>query len=60
LMTMPPFSTNPEDSRPAFARLAELAAVHGLARLSMGTSQDWAVAAEEGATILRLGTVLYG
>jgi PLP dependent protein len=60
LMTMPPFSTDPEDSRPAFARLAELAAEHGLARLSMGTSQDWEVAAEEGATILRLGTVLYG
>jgi uncharacterized pyridoxal phosphate-containing UPF0001 family protein len=60
LMTMPPFSTDPEDSRPAFAQLAELAVEHGLARLSMGTSQDWEVAAEEGATILRLGTVLYG
>jgi uncharacterized pyridoxal phosphate-containing UPF0001 family protein len=60
LMTMPPFSTDPEDSRPAFAELAELAAEHGLAQLSMGTSQDWEVAAEEGATILRLGTVLYG
>jgi PLP dependent protein len=60
LMTMPPFSTEPEDSRPAFARLAELAAEHGLARLSMGTSQDWEVAVSEGATILRLGTVLYG
>ena len=59
LMTMPPFSTDPEASRPAFARLAELAAEHGLTRLSMGTSQDWEVAAEEGATILRLGTVLY-
>jgi uncharacterized pyridoxal phosphate-containing UPF0001 family protein len=59
LMTMPPFSTDPEASRPAFARLAELAAEHGLRRLSMGTSQDWEVAAEEGATILRLGTVLY-
>jgi PLP dependent protein len=59
LMTMPPFSTNPEDSRSAFARLAGLAAEHGLSRLSMGTSQDWEVAAEEGATILRLGTVLY-
>lgn len=59
LMTMPPFSTDPEASRPAFARLAELAAEHGLNRLSMGTSQDWEVAAEEGATILRLGTVLY-
>jgi len=59
LMTMPPFSTDPEDSRPAFARLAELASEHGLSRLSMGTSQDWEVAAEEGATILRLGTSLY-
>lgn len=60
LMTMPPFSTDPEDSRPHFARLAELAAEHGLARLSMGTTQDYEVAAEEGATIVRLGTVLYG
>lgn len=59
LMTMPPFSTDPGDSRRAFARLAELAAEHGLGRLSMGTSQDWEVAAEEGATILRLGTALY-
>ena len=49
----------PEASRPAFARLAELAAQHGLEKLSMGTSQDWEVAVEEGATILRLGTVLY-
>ena len=59
LMTMPPFAENPEASRPYFARLAELAAEHGLERLSMGTSQDWRVAVEEGATILRLGTVLY-
>jgi PLP dependent protein len=59
LMTMPPFSTNPEDSRPHFARLAELAAEQGLGRLSMGTSQDWPVAVEEGATIVRLGTTLY-
>jgi uncharacterized pyridoxal phosphate-containing UPF0001 family protein len=59
LMTMPPFSQNPEDSRPHFARLAELAGEHGLARLSMGTSQDWRVAVEEGATIVRLGTALY-
>jgi PLP dependent protein len=59
LMTMPPFSTDPEDSRPHFARLAELAAEHGLTRLSMGTSQDWPVAVEEGATIVRLGTALY-
>jgi len=59
LMTMPPFSTDPEASRPHFARLAELAAEHGLERLSMGTSQDWGVAVEEGATILRVGTALY-
>jgi PLP dependent protein len=60
LMTMPPFTQTPEESRPYFARLAELAAEHGLSRLSMGTSQDWEVALEEGATILRLGTTLYG
>lgn len=59
LMTMPPFSEDPEDSRPHFARLAELAAEHGLERLSMGTSQDWEVAVEEGATIIRLGTALF-
>jgi pyridoxal phosphate enzyme (YggS family) len=59
LMTMPPFTERPEESRPHFARLAELAAEHGLARLSMGTSQDYAVAVEEGATIVRLGSVLY-
>jgi uncharacterized pyridoxal phosphate-containing UPF0001 family protein len=59
LMTMPPFTQDPEQSRPYFARLAELAAERGLERLSMGTSQDWEVAAEEGATILRLGTTLY-
>ena len=59
LMTMPPFAEDPEDSRPHFARLAELAAEHGLERLSMGTSQDYEVAAQEGATIVRLGTVLY-
>ena len=59
LMRMPPFSEDPEDSRPYFARLAELAAEHGLARLSMGTSQDWPVAVQEGATLIRLGTVLY-
>lgn len=60
LMTMPPFSPDPEASRPFFAGLAELAGRHGLERLSMGTSQDWKVAIEEGATILRLGTALYG
>ncbi len=59
LMTMPPFTQDPESSRPYFARLAELAAEHGLPRLSMGTSQDWQVAVEEGATIVRLGTDLY-
>jgi PLP dependent protein len=59
LMTMPPFTERPEDSRPHFARLAELAAELGLERLSMGTSQDYEVAVEEGATIVRLGSVLY-
>jgi PLP dependent protein len=59
LMTMPPFAADPEESRPHFARLAELAAEHGLTELSMGTSQDYAVAAEEGATIVRIGTILY-
>jgi uncharacterized pyridoxal phosphate-containing UPF0001 family protein len=59
LMTMPPFSDDPEHSRPYFARLAELAAANGLARLSMGTSQDWRVAVEEGATIIRLGHALF-
>jgi PLP dependent protein len=59
LMTMPPFSPDPEHSRPYFARLAELASANGLARLSMGTSQDWRVAIEEGATIVRLGHALF-
>jgi len=59
LMTMPPFVERPEDNRRHSARLAELAGEHGLARLSMGTSQDYAVAADEGATIVRLGSVLY-
>ena len=59
LMTMPPFSQDPEDSRPYFAKLKELADAHGLERLSMGTSQDWKIAIEEGATIVRLGTALY-
>ena len=59
LMGMPPFSEDPEASRPHFARLAELAAEQGLARLSMGTSQDWQVAVQEGATIIRLGAALY-
>jgi uncharacterized pyridoxal phosphate-containing UPF0001 family protein len=59
LMTMPPFVERAEDSRRHFARLAELAAEHGLERLSMGTTQDYEVAVEEGATIVRLGSVLY-
>jgi PLP dependent protein len=59
LMTMPPFAEKAEDSRPHFIRLAELAAEHGLKELSMGTTQDFEIAAAEGATIVRLGTVLY-
>jgi uncharacterized pyridoxal phosphate-containing UPF0001 family protein len=59
LMTMPPFSQDPEASRPHFARLAELAAANGLERLSMGTSQDWRIAVQEGATVIRLGTALF-
>jgi uncharacterized pyridoxal phosphate-containing UPF0001 family protein len=59
LMTMPPFTAKPEESRRYFATLAGLAADHGLQQLSMGTSQDYLVAAEEGATIVRLGTTLY-
>ena len=59
LMTMPPHASSAEQSRPHFARLAELAAENGLRELSMGTSQDYAVAAQEGATIVRLGTILY-
>jgi uncharacterized pyridoxal phosphate-containing UPF0001 family protein len=59
LMTMPPFTEDPEESRPHFARLAVLAAEHDLARLSMGTTQDYEVAAQEGATLVRLGSVLY-
>src|ERR687890_425724 len=59
LMTMPPFVERAEDTRRHFARLAELAAEHGLGRLSMGTTQDYEVAAQEGATIVRLGSVLY-
>ncbi|MDX6605467.1 MAG: dependent protein [Solirubrobacterales bacterium] len=59
LMTMPPFTDDPEASRPYFARLAQLASERDLTRLSMGTSQDWTVAVEEGATIIRLGSVLW-
>ena len=60
LMTMPPLADDPERSRPYFRRLRGLAAEHGLAELSMGTSQDYAVAAEEGATIVRVGSVVFG
>lgn len=59
LMTMPPQSSDPERNRPWFRRLRELARSHGLAELSMGTSQDFAVAVEEGATIVRIGKQLY-
>ena len=59
LMTMPPAAEDPEASRPYFRRLRELAEQHGLNELSMGTSQDWRVAVEEGATLIRVGTVLY-
>jgi pyridoxal phosphate enzyme (YggS family) len=59
LMTMPPLVVRAEDNRRYFAALAELAAEHGLAQLSMGTSQDYLVAVQEGATIVRLGTILY-
>jgi pyridoxal phosphate enzyme (YggS family) len=59
LMTMPPLAGDPEMSRPFFRRLAELAAEHGLAELSMGTSQDWPVAVEEGATLVRVGSTLF-
>jgi PLP dependent protein len=59
LMTMPPLSQDPQDSRRWFAALRDLADEHGLAHLSMGTSQDYLVAVEEGATIVRIGTALY-
>jgi PLP dependent protein len=59
LMTMPPFAERPEDSRRWFAALAQLAADHGLPQLSMGTTQDFAIAAQEGATIIRVGSRLY-
>jgi len=60
LMTMPPFTDDPEASRPYFRRLRELAQAHGLRELSMGTSQDYRVAVEEGATYVRLGSTLFG
>jgi uncharacterized pyridoxal phosphate-containing UPF0001 family protein len=59
LMTMPPFTADPEGSRPHFAALRRLGETHGLRHLSMGTSQDYVVAASEGATIVRLGTSLF-
>ncbi len=59
LMTMPPFTADPDGSRPYFRRLRELAERFGLAELSRGTSQDYRVAADEGATMVRLGSVLY-
>jgi len=59
LMTMPPLADDPEASRPYFAKLAELAAEHNLSELSMGTTQDFEAAVAEGATIVRLGTILY-
>ena len=59
LMTMPPAAADPEGSRPYFRRLRELAEGHGLRELSMGTSQDYRVAAEEGATFVRVGAVLW-
>jgi pyridoxal phosphate enzyme (YggS family) len=60
LMTMPPSTADPEASRPYFRRLRELAEEYGLRELSMGTSQDYRVAAEEGATLVRIGSILYG
>jgi pyridoxal phosphate enzyme (YggS family) len=59
LMTMPPLADDPEASRPWFRRLGELAQTHGLRDLSMGTSQDWRVAVEEGATLIRVGSALF-
>jgi PLP dependent protein len=60
LMTMPPATDDPETSRPFFRRLRELAEEHGLEELSMGTSQDYAVAVEEGATFIRVGSSIFG
>jgi pyridoxal phosphate enzyme (YggS family) len=58
LMTMPPLTDDPEMSRQSFRQLSALAQEHGLAELSMGTSQDWRVAVEEGATLIRVGSVV--
>jgi len=60
LMTMPPWSDEPEQSRPYFRRLRELALQHGLAQLSMGMSHDLEAAIEEGSTMVRVGTALFG
>lgn len=60
LMTMPPFADDPERSRPYFRELARLAGEHDLPELSMGTTQDYRVAVEEGATMIRVGSVLFG
>jgi pyridoxal phosphate enzyme (YggS family) len=59
LSTMPPAASSPEESRQWFARLRELAAENGLRELSMGTTQDYAIAAEEGATYIRVGSILF-
>jgi hypothetical protein len=59
LMTMPPLTSDPESSRPSFRRLRELAVAHGLSELSMGTSQDYRVAVEEGATLVRVGAIIF-
>ena len=58
LMTMPPLADDPEASRPWFRRLRELGEAHGLRELSMGTSQDWRVGVDEGATLIRVGSIL--
>ena len=60
LMTMPPWTEDPEASRPYFRRLRELAKEHGLRELSMGTSQDYPIAVEEGATLVRVGSTIFG
>jgi len=60
LMTMPPLAEDPEASRPYFVRLRELAEEHSLPELSMGTSQDYRVAAQEGATFVRVGSTIFG
>jgi pyridoxal phosphate enzyme (YggS family) len=60
LMTMPPLAEDPERSRPYFRELRLLAGEHGLTELSMGSSQDYGIAVEEGATLVRVGSVLFG